>query len=57
MITIAEAAARLGISQRTLQILCKARRVPGAKLMGRLWYLPNDFTITPATRGPKASYR
>lgn len=53
MIPIAEAAERIGMNLRQLQILCKDRRVPGAKLIGRLWMLPADFTITPGKRGRK----
>lgn len=53
MIPIAEAAERIGMNLRQLQILCKDRRVPGARLIGRLWMLPADFTITPGKRGRK----
>ena len=56
MIPIAEAAAQRGICLRSLQTLCKNRRVPGAKLIGRLWMLPENFTITPGKRGPKLKY-
>jgi excisionase family DNA binding protein len=54
MISIAEAAARLGISERRLQTLCAQRRIPGARLVhGRVWELPEHFTITPGSRGPR----
>jgi excisionase family DNA binding protein len=53
MISVAEAAARLKLSERRVQILCKQRRIPGAKLIGRIWMLPEEFKITPGTRGPK----
>ena len=53
MIPIAVAARLRGMNLRQLQILCKNRRVPGAKLIGRLWMLPVDWTITPGKRGPK----
>lgn len=53
MIPIAEAAEKRGINLRLLQRMCLARRVPGAKLIGRLWFLPEDFSITPGKRGPK----
>lgn len=53
VIPVAEAARARGINLRQLQILCKRSRVPGARLVGRLWMLPPDFTITPGSRGPK----
>jgi excisionase family DNA binding protein len=53
MISLKSAAARLGISRRTLQDIVKARRIPGARLLNGRWLLPDDFTITPGTRGPK----
>ena len=53
MIPIAEAAKARGMNLRQLQILCKTRRVPGARLIGRLWMLPEGWTVTPGTRGPK----
>ena len=53
MITIAEAAKQSGKSVHRLQVLCKQRRIPGARLVGRLWMLPERFTITPGSRGPK----
>ncbi len=53
MLPIAEAARARGINLRLLQRMCRARRVPGARLIGRLWFLPNDFSITPGKRGPK----
>lgn len=53
MISITEAAKRLGISRQRLAILCKQRRIPGAKLIGRLWFLPDIPEITPKACGPK----
>lgn len=54
-ITIAEAAEQRGLNERWLQRACKARRVPGARLIGRLWMLPDDFTVIPGKRGPKTA--
>ena len=34
------AAKRWGISARWVQALCRDRRIPGAKRMGRIWLLP-----------------
>jgi hypothetical protein len=53
LITSAEAAERQGVSQLRIQQLCRARRIPGARLIGRSWMLPPDFMVTPGTRGPK----
>ena len=53
MIPLAHAAKARGISPRRLQILCKGRRIPGARLIGRSWFLPNDYTVKPGARGPK----
>jgi excisionase family DNA binding protein len=53
-ITTREAAVILGVSERRVQILCKQRRIKGAKLVaGRAWQIPADFEIKPGTRGPK----
>ena len=55
-IPLAEAAERIGVSVERLRVLCKARRVKGARLVGRVWLLPAAFTIedvTPGKRGPK----
>lgn len=48
-----EAAAKLGVTVQRMRALCRARRVPGAKLIGRSWFVPEDFRVTPGTRGPK----
>jgi hypothetical protein len=55
LIPIADAAKARDMNLRHLQTLCKTRRVPGAKLIGRLWMLPDQFTIIPGKRGPKLS--
>lgn len=52
-ITIAEAAQRLGLDPSRVRVLCRQRRIPGAKLLGRVWMLPADFTITPGVPGRK----
>jgi hypothetical protein len=53
LIPSAVAAQKLGVTQVRVQTLCRARRIPGARLIGRAWMLPPDFKITPGTRGPK----
>lgn len=52
VITAKEAAERRGISLRRIQALCRQRRIPGARYVGRVWYLPDPFTIIPGKRGP-----
>ena len=49
MISVAEAAERLGISRQRISRLCKDRRIPGARLVGgRTWMLPAPLTsVTP----------
>lgn len=53
VITAQEAAEKRGVSLRRIQILCRQRRIPGARLVGRTWLLPEDFQVTPGRRGPK----
>ncbi|MGH8713385.1 MAG: helix-turn-helix domain-containing protein [Casimicrobiaceae bacterium] len=53
LITSADAARKLRVSLVRVQALCRQRRIPGARLIGRTWMLPADFTVTPGTRGPK----
>ena len=57
LITAAEAAAKLGITVVRLRVLCRERRIPGARLIGRTWMLPANFTVKPATRGPALGSR
>ncbi len=53
MIDTADAAERLGLTRLRVQQLCQQRRIKGARLMGRVWMIPEDFSVTPGTRGPK----
>ena len=53
MITLKQAAAARGVSLRRLQTLCRWRRIPGARFIGRVWMVPPDFKVTPGHRGPK----
>jgi excisionase family DNA binding protein len=52
LITSAEAAKKLGVTQVRVQALCRQRRIPGARLIGRSWLLPANFEIKPGERGP-----
>lgn len=37
-----EAAAKWGISERRVQILCKGNRIPGVSKIGYMWLIPKD---------------
>ena len=52
-IDTAAAAAKLGVNLQRIRALLKERRIPGARRVGRQWFIPEDFTVTPGTRGPK----
>ena len=52
-IDTAAAAKRLGVVQQRVRALLKKRRIPGARRIGRTWFIPEDFVVTPGTRGPK----
>ena len=51
LITTAAAAEKLGVTQRYIQDLCQAGRIPQASRIGRDWLLPATFKITEAKRG------
>ena len=52
LISSSAAAVRLGVTVARLRVLCRERRIPGARLIGRSWMLPADFEVRPASRGP-----
>ncbi len=41
-ISAPEAAAKWGISERRVQILCKANRIQGVSKIGYMWLIPKD---------------
>jgi hypothetical protein len=47
MISATEAAKRLGLDPSRIRILCRQRRIPRARLVGRTWIIPDDFEIAP----------
>lgn len=57
MINADEAANRLGIDVSRVRKLCKARRIKGARLLGKVWLIPDPFEVTPGKRGPKIGGR
>lgn len=52
-ISVVEAAALWGVSKRRVQVLCKEGRVPGAKMVGNIWIIPNDTDKPKALRPGK----
>jgi hypothetical protein len=53
LIGTAEAAAKHGVSQRRIRVLCEEGRITGAQQIAGVWLLPASFHIAPGTRGPK----
>lgn len=51
-IDVIEAARRLGVDASRVRVLLRQRRIKGARLVGRVWMIPEDFSVTPGTRGP-----
>ena len=56
-ITAQDAAAKSGVTVQRLRVLCRERRIPGARLIGRQWFVPEDFEVTPGERGPALGLR
>lgn len=54
MITLSTAAHAVGLSPITLRQFCQQRRIRGARLIGRTWYVPAGWSVIPGTRGPKS---
>jgi hypothetical protein len=52
-ISTAEAAGRLGVTDARIRTLCGQRRIAGARRVGRQWFVPEQFVVTPGARGPK----
>jgi excisionase family DNA binding protein len=53
MISTAEAAVKLGVNLQRVRALLSQRRIPGARRIGRQWFVPENFSVTPGSRGPK----
>ena len=53
-LTISEAAARYGLSERRIQQLCKSGAIEGARKEGRSWLVPeNGLTVNPSRAGER----
>ncbi|MDR2173713.1 MAG: helix-turn-helix domain-containing protein [Burkholderiales bacterium] len=57
MLSTAEAAALLGISQRRLQALLVEGRVKGAQRVGRSWIIPDNPQIYAGSSGPQPAFK
>ena len=42
----------LGVNLPRIRALLAQRRIPGARRVGRQWFVPEDFKVTPGSRGP-----
>lgn len=49
----ATAAAQLKVTPRRIVALLAQNRIPGAQFVFGRWLIPENFTVTPGTRGPK----
>jgi hypothetical protein len=56
-ITVDVAAVKLRVSPQRIRVLCRDRRIAGARLVGRTWLVPEDAKISPPKRGPQPTYR
>ena len=52
MLTVLQAAARLGIAETTLRVHCRQGRVPGAQFIGGIWLLPDQPEVDRPKMGP-----
>ena len=49
-ISVADASALLGVSDRRVRVLCEEGRIPGAQKVGPQWIIPADPKVTEAGR-------
>ena len=52
IVTVREAAARLGVSERSVRKLARDGRVRGATKTGAEWLIPTPVEVMPGRRGP-----
>jgi len=51
MITTEEASHKINLSSRQIRLMAKSGRILGAKQLGGVWLLPDDFSIIKVRRG------
>jgi len=52
-ITVSQAAKKLGVSRSRVIALCSQGRIEGVQKLGNALAIPENFTISDGTRGPK----
>jgi hypothetical protein len=52
LISADDGAARLGVTSRRFRVLCRERRIKGARFIGARWFVPENFVVSPGARGP-----
>lgn len=52
-ITVQEAATKWGVTNRQVQLWCKAGKIPGATMLSRIWIIPEDSERPATKRKPK----
>jgi predicted site-specific integrase-resolvase len=50
-ITVQEAAVKWGVTDRQVQLWCKAGRIPGATMPSRIWIIPENAERPSAKKG------
>jgi hypothetical protein len=53
LISAEDGAIKLGITSGRIRTLCRQRRIKGARCIAGRWFVPEVFTVSPGTRGPK----
>lgn len=51
MMTATQAAKKKRVSRQCMNVWLRNGRVPGAKKVGTVWIIPDNFTVTPAKHG------
>jgi hypothetical protein len=45
-------AVRLGVTPGRFRMLCRERRIRGTRFIAGRWFVPENFVVSPGTRGP-----
>ncbi|NQT72072.1 MAG: helix-turn-helix domain-containing protein [Chloroflexi bacterium] len=53
LLTVTQAAEKLGVKPVRVRQLCQQGRIKGAEKLGSTWIIPTPIDIRPGTRGPK----
>ena len=52
LIDIAAAAGKLKVSAERVRVLCRERRIRGARFIGGRWFVPEKIVVIEGKRGP-----